>query len=257
MILNLPVEVARGYKSLSQKARVITEAWTERNMYCPACMSNRLQRLRAGVEATDFVCGRCDSGFQLKALSRPIGRKIVDAAYDAMMRAVMEDRLPHFLFLSYDNRRAIVNDLLIVPSFCLGPSALEKRKPLAMTARRAGWVGCNILLDLVPPEGRIPVIHSGRILSKETVRRNFRQVQPLKRIGSKKRGWTLDILTALRTLEKREFTIDDTYSFENVLSERHPENLHVKAKIRQQLQILRDLGYLKFLARGRYRWVKA
>jgi len=30
-------------------------------------------------------------------------------------------------------------------------------------------------------------------------------------------------------------------------------NRHVRAKIRQQLQILRDLGSLHFLGRGRYR----
>jgi len=256
MILNLPVEVAFGYKSLSQKARVITEAWTEENMYCPACVSNRLERLRAGAEATDFICGRCEASFQLKALSRPIGRKIVDAAYDAMMRSIMEDRLPHFLFLSYDNRKAVVNNLLVVPSFCLGQSAIEKRKPLAKTARRAGWVGCNIILDLVPPEGRIPAILNGEIVARSTVRNKFKQVEPLRRISSKKRGWTLDVLTALRSLPKYEFGIDDAYSFEKILSKMHPENRHVRAKIRQQLQVLRDLGHLEFLARGYYRWIQ-
>jgi type II restriction enzyme len=257
MILDLPVEVALGYKSLSQKARVITEAWTEENMYCPACVSNRLERLRAGAEATDFICSRCEAGFQLKALSRPIGRKIVDAAYDAMMRSVIEDRLPHFLFLSYDNKEAVVNNLLVVPSFCLGQSAIEKRKPLAKTARRAGWVGCNIVLDLVPPEGRIPAILNSEIINRSIVRKMFKQVEPLGEVSSKKRGWTLDVLTVLRSLGKVQFTIEDAYSFENVLSKKHPENRHIKAKIRQQLQILRDLGYLTFLGYGHYRWVRS
>jgi len=256
MILNLPVEVAFGYKSLSQKARVITEAWTEENMYCPACVSNRLERLRAGAEATDFICSRCEAGFQLKALSRPIGRKIVDAAYDAMMRSIVEDRLPHFLFLSYDNKKAVVNNLLVVPSFCLGQSAIEKRKPLAKTARRAGWIGCNIILDLIPPEGRIPAILDGEIITRSFVRKMFKKVEPLGKVASKKRGWTLDVLKTLRSLEKREFTIEDAYLFERDLSKMHPENRHVKAKIRQQLQVLRDLGYLKFLSRGFYRWIQ-
>jgi len=257
MILDLPVEIARGYKSLSQRARVITEAWTEQNMYCPVCVSNRLERLPAGAEATDFVCTRCEAGFQLKAMSQPIGRKIVDAAYDSMMRAIMEDKLPHFLLLSYDNREAVVNDLLVVPSFCLGASAIEKRKPLAVTARRAGRVGCNILLDLVPPEGRIAAVYSSKIVSKSTVRKKFKQVEPLREVSSKKRSWTLDVLTAFRSLQKREFTTDDAYSFERLLSRRHPENRHVKAKIRQQLQVLRDLGYLRFVERGLYRWIRS
>jgi predicted RNA-binding Zn-ribbon protein involved in translation (DUF1610 family) len=33
----------------------------------------------------------------------------------------------------------------------------------------------------------------------------------------------------------------------------YPNNRHVKQKIRQQLQVLRDLGYLDFVSRGYYR----
>jgi len=256
MILNLPTSLAQRYKSPSQKARVITESWMLDNMYCPACTFNHLTHTRPGTEAVDFFCSGCDSQFQLKAMSRPIGRKIVDAAYEAMMRAIIQDRLPHFLLLSYNNYSASVNDLLLIPKFCLGRSAIEKRNPLKSTARRAGWIGCNIILDLVPPEGRIQVISSGSIIAKAAVRRKFRNAQPLSEISSKKRGWTLDVLTVLRSLEKPEFTIDDAYSFEKVLSRQHPENRHVCPKIRQQLQILRDLGYLQFVKRAHYRWTK-
>lgn len=256
MILNLPATVARGYKSASQRARVLTEAWTFENMYCPACTSNNLDKTPTGAEAVDFFCSRCDSLYQLKAMSRPIGRKIVDAAYDAMIRAILQDRLPHFFFLSYNSIHLTVTDLLLIPNFCLGRSAIEKRNPLKPTARRAGWVGCNILLDSVPPEGRIRVVHSGNTISKSSVRKSFHNVQPLKDISSRTRGWTLDVLTLLRSLEQPEFTIDDAYSFDKDLAHKHPENRHIRAKIRQQLQILRDLGYLQFVRRGHYRWLR-
>ncbi|MDT8302173.1 MAG: DpnI domain-containing protein [Sedimentisphaerales bacterium] len=257
MNLNLPVEAAEGYRSASQKARVMTEAWTSSNMYCPACVCNCLSRTKNNTEVVDFFCDRCDSQFQLKATSKLIGRKIVDAAYDGMMRAIMENRLPHLLMLSYDNFKATVNDLLFIPGFCFSASAIEARKPLKPTARRAGWVGCNIVLDLVPPEGRIKIVQSGNIIPKVSVRKNFRNVEPLADFSSKKRGWTLDVLTVLRSLSKREFTIAEAYSFEKILSQRHPENRHVRAKIRQQLQILRDLGYLKFIRPGHYCWKKS
>ena len=256
MILNLPIEEAKGYKSASQKARVVTEAWVLGNMYCPACASNRLTDTANNTEAVDFVCRRCDSGFQLKAKTGTIGRKVVDAGYDAMMRAIGKNRLPHFLFLGYNRNHYTVNDLVLIPDFCLGPSAIEARKPLSAMARRAGWVGCNIVLDCVPPEGRIPVISSGSIVSKETVRKKFREVKPLENLSVKMRGWTLDVLTALRTLEKREFALKEVYAFEKELSEKHPDNNYVRDKIRQQLQVLRDLGYLQFVRRGYYRWVK-
>lgn len=257
MNLNLPIKVAQGYKSASQKARVITEAWTSSNMYCPACVRNYLSQTKSSTEVVDFFCEKCDSQFQLKATSKLIGRKIVDAAYNVMMQAIVENRMPHLLLLSYDNFRATVNDLLLIPGFCFPASAIEKRKPLKPTARRAGWVGCNIVLDSVPPEGRIKIVHSGSIISKVSVRKDFRNVEPLANFSSKERGWTLEVLTVLRSLSKREFTIDEAYSFENVFSQRYPENRHVRAKIRQQLQVLRDLGYLKFVRRGHYRWIRS
>jgi len=255
MILSLPTKVAQGYKSASQKARVMTEAWALTNMYCPACISNRLKGTPTGTEAIDFVCPRCDSNFQLKAMSKTIGRKILDAGYDAMMRAMLEDRLPNFVLLSYCRHTLAVNDLVLIPRFCLGSSAIEARKPLRSTARRAGWVGCNIVLDLVPPEGRIRVVRSGIVVPRTSVRKAFQRVKPLGEVSSKKRGWTLDVLTSLRSLEKQEFTLGEVYSFEDILARRHPENRHVRAKIRQQLQMLRDLGYLRFIERGRYAWV--
>ena len=45
----------------------------------------------------------------------------------------------------------------------------------------------------------------------------------------------------------------DVYKFENYLGELHPDNHHVRDKIRQQLQVLRDAGILEFIGRGRYR----
>ncbi len=255
MNINLPIEAAQGYKSASQQARVITEAWTSSNMYCPACVCNYLLKTKDNTAVVDFLCEKCDSQFQLKATSKLIGRKIVDAAYDGMINAIKENHLPHLLLLSYDNYKATVNDLMVIPGFCFPASAIEARKPLKPTARRAGWIGCNIILDLIPPEARIKIIQSGNIIPKISVRKGFRSVEPLADLSFKKRGWTLDVLTVLRSLPKREFTIDEAYSFEDVLSQRHPENLHIKAKIRQQLQILRDVGYLKFVKRGQYRWL--
>lgn len=42
------------------------------------------------------------------------------------------------------------------------------------------------------------------------------------------------------------------YGFEKTLQAKHPENNFVKDKIRQQLQYLRDKGYLTFKGQGRY-----
>jgi type II restriction enzyme len=254
MELRLPVGVALGYRSASQRARVLTETWALENMYCPACPSEQLDRTRTNAEAVDFVCKRCEAPFQLKSSGRAFGRRIVDAAHGAMMRALRDDRLPHLLLLHYTMQTASVVDLLVVPKCSISPSAIQPRRPLSPTARRAGWVGCNIVLDLVPPEGRIPLVTSGQIVPKDTVRQSFCSVERLGSIATRRRGWVIDVLTALRSLGRPAFTLQDAYSFERSLAGMHPENRHIRPKIRQQLQVLRDLGYIRFLGGGLYEW---
>jgi len=68
------------------------------------------------------------------------------------------------------------------------------------------------------------------------------------------RGWTLDVLNLLRSLRKQSFTLADAYALETHLAALHSANRHVRPKIRQQLQVLRDLGLLDFLGDGNYRF---
>ena len=60
-------------------------------------------------------------------------------------------------------------------------------------------------------------------------------------------------MNCIEQLTKKEFTLDEVYSFEAVLQTKHQSNKHIKDKIRQQLQVLRDKGYLDFVSRGAYR----
>jgi type II restriction enzyme len=85
------------------------------------------------------------------------------------------------------------------------------------------------------------------------VREQFRRVKPLKDISVTQRGWTLDVLNAIRRLGKTEFTTTDAYAFTRELEKLHPDNRHIKDKIRQQLQVLRDAGLLLHVERGSWR----
>lgn len=42
-------------------------------------------------------------------------------------------------------------------------------------------------------------------------------------------------------------------TFEEELQEKYLKNNHVKDKIRQKLQVLRDNGYIEFMGNGEYR----
>ena len=91
------------------------------------------------------------------------------------------------------------------------------------------------------------------IIPPEEVRERFKRVKPLKEISVKERGWTLDVLNVIRRLGKTEFTTADAYVFTRELEKLHPDNRHIKDKIRQQLQVLRDAGLLLHIERGVWR----
>ena len=253
MDLHLPTAGLDRYKSASQRARVGTESWGAANFFCPACESPRLRSAPQGTAAIDYFCPSCDSPFQLKSQAKPIGTRIVDAAYSEMRRAILEDRTPNLFVLHYDLDAWAVRTVLLVPHFAFALSTLEKRPPLVATARRAGWVGCNILLDKIPVNARISVVSHGTPHSPREVRGSYDRLRPLEKLHVERRGWTLDVLQVVQSLGKLEFTLADVYAHADALAKLHPKNAHVRDKIRQQLQILRDLGLLHFLHPGTYR----
>jgi len=133
------------------------------------------------------------------------------------------------------------------------PEIIEERKPLAVTARRAGWIGSKILLDRVPESGKIHIVQGSVIRAKEAVLAEWQKTLFLRNESPETRGWLLDVMNCVESLGKREFTLDEVYSFHRHLSELYPGNQNVKPKIRQQLQYLRDRGFIDFVSRGNYR----
>jgi type II restriction enzyme len=252
MILGMPQYVADGYKSPTQRARVISEAWGEENLYCPSCDSPSLERSKPNTPVVDFFCSRCASTFQLKCQSRPFSKRINDAGYEAMRRAIVEGRTPNLLALQYDPLLWTVRGIVLIPSFAFSLSCVEPRKPLGPGARRKGWVGCHIVLGNIPPDARIALIADGAPIAPAVVREQYGRLRPLEKLDQDARGWTLDVLNAIRLLEKKEFSLADIYAQSSDLQALHPKNSHIREKIRQQLQRLRDLGLVVFLGRGRY-----
>lgn len=252
MNLTCSLECSLNYCSKAQIARVVSETWAAEQMFCAACPSDSLARRPANSRAVDFTCPACASLYQLKSRKTALSNRILDAGYDAMMDAILSERVPNLVLLQYSLSWSVIN-LLLIPNLFLTGSAIEKRKPLSPNAKRANWIGCNILLGNVPEDGRISIVSNGVIVSPAQVRREYERVQPLRELRLKERGWTLDVLNVLRRLKKRDVSLADFYEFEGQLQALHPNNRNVKPKIRQQLQVLRDLGYLAFEGSGRYR----
>ena len=119
---------------------------------------------------------------------------------------------------------------------------------MATTARRAGWIGSNILLNRVPESGKIHIVQNGTVRAKELVLAEWQKTLFLRNKSPDTRGWLLDVMKCVESLGKRDFTLDDVYAFELHLGDLYPGNQNVKPKIRQQLQYLRDRGFIDFVS---------
>lgn len=254
MVLHFNQSLASGYHSGSQISRVLTEDWMERNMFCPVCGAPVLGHYDANKPVADFFCEDCKSDFELKSKESKtavIGHKIADGAYGTMIERITSLRNPHLFVMTYSNWT--VNNLLMIPSFFFVPDIIEKRPPLKEMARRAGWVGCNIEIGNVPDSGKIFIIKNGLQTDKSRVVDQYQRTLSLHTTRIVSRGWLMDVLRCVERIPKEDFSLEEVYAFADELQMKHPDNRFVHDKIRQQLQYLRDKGFIKFTSRGHYK----
>jgi type II restriction enzyme len=252
MDLALNLALGDAYKSATQKVRVTSEAWVERNAYCCLC-GGTLLRTPNNARVLDLTCVECKGGFELKSTRGAFSKKVPDGAFKAMMARLANTSSPNFFFLTYDASTFYVTNFFAIPTYFLDASVIEKRPPLGSHARRAGWVGCNIVLSRIPDAGKIFYVRDSEIFLRSTVMNTWKRTAFLQGESSlESRGWVLETLRCIQSLNKREFTLWQMYEFESQLKHRFPRNNFIRAKIRQQLQVLRDAGFISFEGRGHY-----
>lgn len=242
-----------NYHSGTQIARVLTENWVNQNMYCPRCGNLHINHFENNRPVADFYCPACNNQFELKSKVGPLTHKINDGAYSTMISRITSNENPDFLFMNYSKTENQVKDLILIPKHFFVPTIIEARAPLAPNARRAGWIGCNILIDKIPLQGRIDIIKDGTVQDAVNVVQSVNKSNSLYIENIGKRGWLMDVLNCVNRIPQILFTLENLYQFVPLLSTLHPQNNNIEAKIRQQLQILRDKGYIEFLGNGVYR----
>lgn len=243
------IDIAAKYKSPSQKIRVLTENWVGEEVYCPSC-GKAISKYAHNRPVADFYCPNCKEDYELKSKKDHLGSKIVDGAFKTAIERLESNNNPSLFLLSYNLISCEILNFFVIPKYFFVPQIIEKRNPLSQIARRAGWVGCNIIIESIPQSGRIFYIKNKVILPQKAVLENWQRTLFLKKeVKVTEKSWLLDIMTCIDTLGEKEFSLADVYRFEKELKLKHPRNQHIKDKIRQQLQILRDNGYLEFLGK--------
>ena len=252
-MINLILDNNINYISPSQKVRIFTESWVISNIFCPICGSLIIQYPN-NHPCGDFFCKNCHEDYELKSKKNKFGSKIVDGEYNKMIEKINSNTPSNFFFLAYSGNSVV--DFFTIPKFFFTPLIIEKRKPLSEKAKRAGWVGCNILYNQLPESAKIFYVKDGEIFSEKSVVENYKKVSFVAEKPMKSKGWLLDVMFCIENLHKEFFTLDDVYACVDFLQKRHPNNNYIHEKIRQQLQFLRDKGFVEFVGKGRYRLVK-
>lgn len=252
MNFNFDISLAENYKSNSQKIRVMSENWVGKNIFCPICGNPHISNLDNNMPVADLQCDNCGEIYELKSKQGKIGNKINDGAYATMLERINSSSNPDLFIMSYSTDYQ-VTDLILIPKFFFVESIIEKRKPLAPTACRAGWVGCNIVFGDVPTQGRIRIIENQKIHDTKEIVESYAQIKKLQTNNLESRGWLMDVMNCVNEINTSDFSLQDIYVFVEQLQEKHINNNNVEAKIRQQLQILRDKGFIEFTTRGHYK----
>jgi type II restriction enzyme len=98
-----------------------------------------LARLPNNSPVGDLHCVGCHEEFELKSKRERFGARVTDGAYSTMCERLAANNNPHLMLLSYDSATREATDLVVIPKHFFVLDLIEKRRPLAPTARRAGW----------------------------------------------------------------------------------------------------------------------
>jgi type II restriction enzyme len=241
------------YESPSQSARAWTERWVSDWGFCPNCGNSKMTQYERNRPVADFFCSSCNEDYELKSKKGKFGARILDGAYGSMCERLTASNNPNLMLMNYNLDLLSVVNLFVVPKHFFVREIIEERKPLGRNARRAGWIGCNIRLDQVPSSGRVFLVQAGQVVPKESVLSQWRRTLFLRGENLDARGWLIEVMKCVDAVGKTEFELEDVYRFEGRLRSIYPNNNNIRPKIRQQLQVLRDYGYLDFVGRGQYR----
>lgn len=251
LLLDLKI-LSKEYRSQPKKIGFLTENWVDNQIYCPNCGRIDLDKYKNNKPVADFFCSNCKEDYELKSKKDSMGNRILDGAYGTMIKRLNSANNPNFFFLNYNLDSYKILNFAVIPKHFFVPEIIIKRgKGLK---DRPKYIMCSIDLTLIPQSGKIFYVKDGHEEGREKVLESWKKTLFLREEKEvRAKGWLLDVMMCVDKLGRKDFSLNEVYAFESELSKKHPDNRHIKDKIRQQLQILRDKGYLKFTERGCYR----
>lgn len=216
MNLFFDTELGKQQNKATHKIRVMSEAWLEKNGYCPCCGSKPMQRFANNKPVADLFCPNCHEQYELKSKNqKTIGNSVPDGAYHTMLERIRSDTNPNFFFLAYKKADYSIRQLVLVPKHFITPDMIIPRNK--GIKNRPNHIMCSINLAPLPESGKIFLIDNSRIIEPETVLKKWQSNLFLRNQNAERKGWLLAVMKCIDQLPE-EFTLSQMYEFENKLS---------------------------------------
>jgi type II restriction enzyme len=143
------------WKSESRIVGEASENYTKDNIKCLRCNENNFKKCKTNEQSKDLICISCNQKFQIKAKSvtqqqvNNIKTKnkftTLGGEYSTTLKNINEQI--DYLIILYEKHTYKIISMLYIKYENINFKCIIPRKPLAITAKRAGWQGCTFIFD--------------------------------------------------------------------------------------------------------------
>ena len=151
----LQIKENNSWKSESRIVGEACEYYIKNNVNCVRCFSNNFEKCKTNEKSKDLICINCQQKFQIKAKSATQKQvnniknkntfKTIGGEYLTTLKNI--DEQIDYLIILYEKHSYKIINILYIKNENITSDCILPRKPLSITAKRAGWTGCNILFN--------------------------------------------------------------------------------------------------------------
>lgn len=144
-----------NWKSESRIVGESCEYYIMNNIKCIRCNESNFEKCKTNEQSKDLICISCNQKFQIKAKSSTQKQvnniktknlfKTLGGEYSTTLKHI--DEQIDYLIILYEKLSYKIISILYINHENINSKCIIPRKPLSITARRAGWQGCHIIFD--------------------------------------------------------------------------------------------------------------
>ena len=158
MELNELVSQVKQNNNWKSESRIIGEAcenYVKNKIKCIRCKNNNFEKYKTNEKSKDLICISCNQKYEIKA-KRATHNQVNNIKNTKQFKTIGGDYLTtlnninekiDYLIILYEKRSYKILSVLYITNENINLNCIIPRNPLSLTAKRAGWQGCNLIFD--------------------------------------------------------------------------------------------------------------